>query len=168
MTGIQAVIDIPEGYPLLVLGIILGFAIYDIKTKRAPDKALALFAPAALAAPFIHAAGQYGGAVSQRLLALVLLRSLAGAAAGFAILLAAALTSKDGQGVGGGDVKFAAILGFIYGPYDIVGVLLVASLLALLVGWVVRKRSGGLALRLPFIPFIAAGCLIATILRLFD
>jgi prepilin signal peptidase PulO-like enzyme (type II secretory pathway) len=162
MTGIQTVNSVwKEAYLLLVFTVIAGFAIYDMRKKRVPDKALVFFLPVALAAPFIGALTGNTG------IAPCCLSSLLGAAAGFGVLLAAALASKNGNGVGGGDIKLAAVLGFIYGAYDIIALLLIASLLALPAGLVQRKRSRGTALRLPFVPFMAAGCFIITIIRLF-
>ncbi|MDR1204530.1 MAG: prepilin peptidase [Peptococcaceae bacterium] len=149
-------------YYLFMPLIVAGFAAYDAKTRRVPDKALVLFSPAALAAPFINALASNAGAIGFNTFVLPLLSSLLGAVLGAAVLLAAAWISKDGRGVGGGDIKFAAILGFAYGPYSIIGILLLASLLALLVGLVRMKQADEQALRLPFVPFIAAGCLVVT------
>ena len=49
---------IPSGWDLLLLTVIAGFALYDIRHKRVPNKALAFSLPVFLAAPFIHAAKQ--------------------------------------------------------------------------------------------------------------
>ena len=75
-----------------------------------------------------------------------------GAAAGFLLLLFAALISKEGTGIGGGDIKLAAILGYLYGPYRLAGILLTASLLASLAAFLFRKQKS-----IPFVPFLAAG-----------
>lgn len=75
-----------------------------------------------------------------------------GAAAGFSLLLFAALVSKEGAGIGGGDIKLTAILGYVYGPYRLAGILLTASLLASLAAFLLRKQRS-----IPFVPFLAAG-----------
>jgi prepilin signal peptidase PulO-like enzyme (type II secretory pathway) len=147
-------------YDAIALLIVSGFAACDIKTKRVPDKALVFVLPVALAAPVIRMFAGSSGVLPP------LLISVLGAAAGFGVLLAAALASKGGSGVGGGDIKLTAVLGLIYGPAEIIAVLLIASLLALPVGLIRRERSGGQTLRLPFVPFIAAGCLGITAFRL--
>lgn len=148
----------------MTLLIVAGFAVYDVRTRRAPDKALVFFCAVALAAPGIKATGLYGSGISLRLFASSLFDSLAGAALGFAVLLAVATLSKGGQGVGGGDIKLTAVLGFIYGPSNILGILFIASLLALLAGCIIEKLAVSQTLRLPFIPFIVMGCLTITAL----
>ena len=75
-----------------------------------------------------------------------------GAAAGFLLLLFAAIISKDGTGIGGGDIKLTAVLGYVYGPYRLAGILLTASLLASLAAFLSRKQKS-----IPFVPFLAAG-----------
>lgn len=75
-----------------------------------------------------------------------------GAAAGFLLLLFAALVSKEGAGIGGGDIKLTAVLGYVYGPYRLAGILLTASLLASLAAFLSREQKS-----IPFVPFLAAG-----------
>jgi len=152
-------------YYLLILLTVAGFAVYDAKTKRVPSKALVFFLPAALAAPFINALASNAGVIAMDSFMLPLFSSLIGAVAGAVVLLAAAIVSKDGCGVGGGDIKLAAMLGFIYGPFDTIGFLLIASLLALLVGLVKMKRADEQTLNMAFVPFMAVGCLIVTVFR---
>ncbi|WP_449620067.1 prepilin peptidase [Robertmurraya sp. Marseille-Q9965] len=86
--------------------------------------------------------------------------SILGAAIGFALLLLIAVISKGGMG--GGDIKLFAVVGFVVGTK----VLLLSFFLATLLGAVV----GGIGLLLkivkkgkpiPFGPFIAAGTLLA-------
>ena len=157
---------IHDVYYVLILLAVAGFAVYDVKTKRVPDKALVFFLPAALAAPVINAFAYSTGPIAVGSFVLPLVSSFAGALLGAAVLLAAALISKNGCGVGGGDIKLAAILGFIYGPFDAIGFLLVASLLALLVGLARMKKADEQALNMAFVPFMAAGCLLVTVFRL--
>jgi prepilin signal peptidase PulO-like enzyme (type II secretory pathway) len=149
-------------YYLFILLAVAGFAIYDIKTRRVPNKALVLFCTVAPASPVLNALITYSGVFDRSNLIVPLLVSVMGAAAGFIVLLAAAIASKGGNGVGGGDIKLAAVLGFIYGPAGIISILLVASLLALPAGLIQMKRSGGQTLRMAFVPFTAAGCLAVT------
>lgn len=86
--------------------------------------------------------------------------SILGAAIGFALLLLIAVISKGGMG--GGDIKLFAVVGFVVGTK----VLLLSFFLATLLGAVI----GGIGLLLkivkkgkpiPFGPFIAAGTLLA-------
>lgn len=176
-----------HAYRLLVFACTAGFAAYDLRTRRVPDRALLLFCPVALAAPFLNAldsftirngqtalnieltAASAEKGLSQFLSALppALLSSLAGAAAGFLILLAAALFSKNGAGVGGGDIKLAAVMGFAYGSSCMINILLIASGLAATASLIIaiQKRNGDTQkiLSLPFVPFLAVGSLAATL-----
>lgn len=160
MTGIRTVSDIISlSYETLVLCCILGFAAYDIHTRRVPDRALVFFCPVAFASLPVHiwAAGEGTSFLS------VLGLSLAGCASGFLILLTAALISKGGAGVGGGDIKLAAVTGFIYGPYRMLETLMIAALLAAAAALIIFCRRRKKKLSIPFVPFIAAGSLITLI-----
>ena len=86
--------------------------------------------------------------------------SLAGAAAGFGILLTAALVSKDGTGVGGGDIKLAGIMGFIYGMNRMAAILLTAAALAAIAVLLTRRNHRNENLAIPFVPFLAMGNLV--------
>ncbi len=163
MTGIPIVSNLwYGGYHLLIFIVLAAFAIYDMFHKRVPNKALVYFIPVALPSPLINVMH-----VGNRTAALMFfLMAVLGAIVGFTILLTAAIVSKGGNGVGGGDIKLAAVLGFIYGPYRILSILLIATLLAMPVGLYHRKASGGQTLRLAFVPFLTIGCLIITIIKL--
>lgn len=159
MTGIPTVNShILFVYELLAFACIAGFAAYDLKTKRVSGRALLLFFPFALAAPIIRA-----GVLGTALLPLLLLYSFMGAAAGFVILLAAAMLSREGAGIGGGDIKLAAVMGFIYGPSRMLAILLTASGLTACVSLAVRHRRKDEMLSLPFVPFLMIGSLAVTI-----
>ena len=150
-------------YRLLVFACTAGFAAYDLRTRRVPDQALLLFCPVALAAPFLTCMQ----ADALTALPPALLSSLTGAAAGFLILLAAALFSKNGAGVGGGDIKLAAAMGFSYGSSCMINILLIASGLAAIASLIIarQKRNGDRqkSLSLPFVPFLAIGSLTVTL-----
>ena len=149
MTGIPTVNDmISNGYFWLAWCLTAGFAVYDVKTRRVPDRALFVFCAYAFWAPFLRYPGISGGTEA----AWAFGSSLMGAAAGFLLLLFAAIISKDGTGIGGGDIKLTAVLGYVYGPYRLEGILLTASLLASLAAFLFRKQKS-----IPFVPFLAAG-----------
>ena len=149
MTGIPTVNSmISNGYFWLAWCLTAGFAIYDVKTRRVPDRALFVFCAYAFWAPFLRYRGISGGTEA----AWAFGSSLMGAAAGFLLLLFAAIISKDGTGIGGGDIKLTAVLGYVYGPYRLAGILLTASLLASLAAFLSREQKS-----IPFVPFLAAG-----------
>mgnify|MGYP001061512297 FL=1 len=149
-------------YETLVFCCLTGFAAYDIRTRRAPNQALFFFCPDALASLPVHMQGT--GASFQASLGF----SLAGCAAGFLILLTAALLSRGGAGVGGGDIKLAAATGFIYGPYRMLGILMLAALLSACAVLIIlcRRRGRAKPLSLPFVPFIAACSLFTLIISM--
>lgn len=147
---------VSSGYELLLLAAIAGFAIYDIRHKRVPNKALAFSLPIFLAAPFLYTMAQ----------GQPLLNALLGAGAGFGILLLAALLSKGGAGVGGGDIKLAAAMGFAYGPHRILFILMFASVLCLPAAGFFGRMKKGQPASLPFVPFMATGCLVLTAIRI--
>ena len=146
-------------YGVLVCLCILGFAIYDLRNQRVPDLALAFFLPVALLSPFFRA---MAFPIWKLFLPSAII-SLGGAAAGFGILLSAAFFSEGGTGIGGGDIKLAAIMGFIYGPSQMIGILLIASILAALAAFLIKSRRGNGCLSLPVVPFLAAGSLAVTV-----
>lgn len=148
-----------SGYGFLLLATVAGFAIYDIRHKRVPNKALAFSLPVFLAAPFLNTAAQGLTAIPT-----ALLNAFIGAGTGFGILLLAALLSKGGAGVGGGDIKLAAALGFAYGPSKILFILLLASVLCLPAAGYFSRNKKGRPVSLPFVPFMAAGCLVLTVI----
>ncbi|WP_456273874.1 prepilin peptidase [Bacillus sp. AK031] len=86
--------------------------------------------------------------------------SLAGAAIGFALLLLIAVISKGGMG--GGDIKLYAVIGFVMGVKPMLLSFFLATLLGSVIGIIglafgffQRKKP------IPFGPFIAAGALIS-------
>lgn len=137
---------------------IAGFAAYDCRYRRVPDRALLFFVPAAALSPLLHACPFW----NPPMLALYFLYSLTGSAMGFLILLAAGLTSPTGQGIGGGDIKLAAVMGFIYGPNGMIRLLLIAAGLAALWSLIISRKLQGQPFSLPFVPFLAAGSLAVT------
>lgn len=163
-TGIPTVNDtVCLFYEPAVICCVAGFAAYDLKKKRVPDRALVFSCPLFLAAPLFHCRFLFS---AQALLPMLGL-SLAGMAAGFFVLLTAALISHDGAGIGGGDIKLAALMGFAYGPYRLMAVLLIAAFLAGCFALVLQSRKKDLPLCLPFVPFLATGSLIVTAATLF-
>lgn len=168
MTGIPTVNEI-RGitvliYDIFIICCIVGFAAYDLRHLRVPDRALVLFCPVVLAAPCFHAPPLF----YPENLFLTIGVSFAGAATGFSILLLAALLSKSGAGIGGGDIKLTALMGFVYGPYRILAILLISSALALISALTIKKRNPNTPLALPFVPFLALGTLIVTITNIFS
>lgn len=149
-------------YEMLVFCGIAGFAVYDIKSHRVPNRAVAAFCLIAAPSPVIHALPFTG----LPLLLLYFLYFLMGAATGFLILLSAAVFSKSGSGVGGGDIKLAAVMGFIYGPLRMIQLLLIASALASAAAFIIHKKSKSGKTAFPFVPFLAAGSLAITIASL--
>ena len=167
MTGILTGNSLPVlFYETLVFGAVTGFAIYDLIYRRVPDRALVLFCPVALASPFLPSIGSF----SWQMVSETWLASLAGAAAGFGILLTAALVSKDGTGVGGGDIKLAAATGLVLGlPASLTASILGLGSMCLVCGLItVKRRLHGKKEKIPFPvgPFLAAGAAAAYFMKI--
>ena len=170
-----------QAYRLLVFACTAGFAAYDLRTRRVPDRALLLFCPVVLAAPFLNAlaAGMAADPFTARNrldctgMALMTTHPGDAWAAGISLsrlldaLPPSHLSSPGGCGVGGGDIKLAAALGFAYGPARMAAILLISSGLAAVAALSIyhrnRHTNSRKMLSLPFVPFLAAGSLIAAI-----
>ncbi|HEY4554156.1 MAG TPA: prepilin peptidase [Bacillaceae bacterium] len=86
--------------------------------------------------------------------------SLFGAGTGFALLLLIAVASKGGMG--GGDIKLFAVIGFVYGLQFVLLAFFLSSMLGALFG--LLGMAAGLVEKgkpIPFGPYIAAGSLLA-------
>lgn len=141
-------ITIRSAIKLAVAVYLLGLAIYDIRHKRVRNEALLVLLGLVLLGCTIEI-------WQTERVWLTLASMVLGAISGGGILLAAAVVTKGG--IGGGDIKLAAVLGLAVGFEGMLAILIVASLLALIVGTVKRLIQKEKNLRLAFVPFIAAG-----------
>jgi leader peptidase (prepilin peptidase)/N-methyltransferase len=135
---------------LVLVAFLVPLTVIDIRQRRLPDR---LTAPAAVAAIALGTVLDPGGEPE---------RLLAGGAA-FAFFLAAALVHP--QGMGGGDVKLAGVLGLFLGREVAVAVF-VALVSGVVAGAVIVAREGVAAGRktaVPFGPFLALGGIVALI-----
>jgi leader peptidase (prepilin peptidase) / N-methyltransferase len=137
--------EIWVGWTLVSLFIII--TVSDIKYMLIPDKILLFFAGLFLLERIFIPLTPWWD-------------SLLGAAIGFTLLLFISIVSKGGMG--GGDIKLYALLGFVLGTKLVLMSLFIATLLGALIGiigiglgLVERKKP------IPFGPFIAVGTLIA-------
>ena len=79
------------------------------------------------------------------------------------LLLIAAMVSNNG--IGGGDIKLAALLGILYGPYGVLFILTAASLSALAFQALERFFYYRKLTSLPFAPFLFLGRIMAVSLQ---
>jgi len=164
MIGIQTVNSLLSlTYSILILCCIIGFAVYDLLERQVPDQALVFFVPIALIAPLLRAM-EFKNQLTFIGSCTI---SIVGFMVGSIILLTAALTAKDGMGVGGGDIKLAAVIGFIYGPYPTILILLIASMLAVICAIIISRKKQNRNISIPFVPFLAAGSLAITAATIF-
>lgn len=145
---------------------VAGFAVYDIRSRRVPDRALAFFLPFAALSPVLRLFPLWEAGLHPIWFLPIWLDALSGAMFGFTVLLAAALVSGS-SGMGGGDIKFAGVLGLIYGVSGMALIFLIAAALAMPTALFIRRFSGKRMLSMPFLPFLACGCLVATVVQLF-
>lgn len=142
----------------IVAIILLGFSIYDWKTKRVPNKALALFIPVIL---FMTVLRYFN---TQADIWLYIGHCALGSLIGGGLLLTSALISH-GQGIGGGDIKLAALIGIYYGPYDMLFILFFATLFACVFGLIKRSITKSKDLQIAFVPFITMSACILMIIK---
>jgi leader peptidase (prepilin peptidase)/N-methyltransferase len=101
--------------------------------------------------------------------------AIGGAALGFSLFYAIAwyYQMRTGRaGMGGGDIKFLAMLGAFLGPIGVLTTIFVSSVLGTVLGltyaWTRRRKEGGegslLKSSLPFGPFLVVGGLYAYLL----
>jgi leader peptidase (prepilin peptidase)/N-methyltransferase len=137
--------------PVLMLGVVLGLLLADadLRTLRLPDPlvaALAVVVAVPVALP--------GGSAARACLAAALTGS------GY---LALALLPGDGLGLG--DVKLAAVLGFLLGwfgwPTVLAGVVLPHLINGPVALWLLLRRRAGRRTALPFGPALLAGAALA-------
>lgn len=137
--------EIWVGWTLVSLFIII--TVSDIKYMLIPDKILIFFAGIFLVERIFIPLSPWWD-------------SILGAAIGFTLLLVISFVSKGGMG--GGDIKLYALLGFVLGTKLVLMSLFISTLLGALIGIIgiglgffERKKP------IPFGPFIAVGTLIA-------
>jgi prepilin signal peptidase PulO-like enzyme (type II secretory pathway) len=75
---------------------------------------------------------------------------------------------QNGAGIGGGDIKLAGLIGFAFGPYGMMAILLFATLLAASIGVIyIRRKTSEALLHMAYVPFMTVGSLIAAAAKLF-
>ncbi len=130
-----------------LISLLIIIFVTDITYMLIPDKILAVFAGIFLIERLLIPLSPWWD-------------SLLGAAIGFTLLLVIAIISKGGMG--GGDIKLFALIGFIIGTKAMLLTFFLATLYGALfgiVGLLLKKVKRGKPI--PFGPFIAAGTLTA-------
>lgn len=167
MIGTPTESSIWTGYLLTIFIVVTGFSVYDILYRRVPNRALVFFMPLAALAPILKTYFIFKSHQISYLIWSPTMVALLGLFFGFCIPLAAAITT-NGNGIGGGDIKFCGILGLIYGPFGMSLLFLVAALFALPVVFVLsRFLHNTHSVSIPFLPFLTCGCCVATLVQLF-
>lgn len=144
MTIIRSAIE------LAIIGYLLYLAIYDIRHHKVTNDSVLLYVPI----------------VTLKCTAQVCMGTLfdyvpmlLGAAAGYAILLSAAMLTHGG--IGGGDIKLAAVLGLAAGLKGMLVTLFVASLGAAIYGIIHKKILKKEKLAIAFVPFMLVGYIVS-------
>ena len=167
MTGTPIENSVWTGYLLIIFLVVAGFAVYDTLYRRVPDRALAFFLPLAALAPLIQVYFILEYDRMPIFIGHIVTKALVGALLGFCIPLAAAMAA-GGNGMGGGDIKFCGVLGLVYGPFGMALVFLVAAVFAMPVVLLFRRLfRNQQQVAIPFLPFLACGCSVATLAELF-
>lgn len=149
MTGIQNVNSLEGGYYAATLIFIGWFALYDFRRHLVRNQALAAF--------FFWCLLSLPLAASTSLLpvSLLILRAVMGFLNGGLILFVASWITHGG--IGGGDIKLAALLGLLFGTRGVCLILFIAAISALAFVLLSTGRNRSSPLRLPFVPFLFLG-----------
>ncbi len=156
MTGTANVSRMLFYYHAITLVFLLGFAAYDHRHHRIRNAALLAFLPWCLL--YIPAA------LTEAPACLVLLHCFPGFLCGFLLLLTVSLAT--GGGIGGGDIKLAALLGIPFGASGLMAVLALSCILVLLhmgLRFLFRRERQE---HVPFAPYIFWGSFLYTLLLL--
>lgn len=150
MTGIPNVSNLPFAYRLLTLFFLLLFAIYDYRHHKVRNAALLAFLFwCLLSLPLTAIFTPWPSICS------ICLQSSAGFFTGFTLFLAVSMIT-DG-GIGGGDIKLAALLGIIMGASLLLLVMITASLTAIIhIGLRTLLKKERIT-HLPFVPYLFLG-----------
>lgn len=146
-------------YHALTMLPLAGFALYDHRHHRIRNAALLAFLLWCLLYLPVAAYACPGTAFPE-----AVLHSALGFLSGFLLLLSVSLAT-DG-GIGGGDIKLAALLGIPFGTSALMAVLALSCLSALLhlgIRKACKKEAAG---NIPFAPCLFFGCLAAILLKL--
>ena len=152
MTGTPNVSNLPFAYRLLTLFFLLLFAIYDYRHHKVRNAALLAFLFwCLLSLPLTICLTPWPSIFS------ICLRGSAGFFTGLTLLLAVSMIT-DG-GIGGGDIKLAALLGIVMGASLLLLAMFTASLAAIIqleLRTLIKKER---ITHLPFIPYLFLGSL---------
>jgi Type II secretory pathway, prepilin signal peptidase PulO and related peptidases len=133
------------------------FAYIDYKETIIPNKLLAVLLWSAIIIHLIEIA-----IVPDRWINIVG-SSVIGMLVGGGVFLIGHMISKEG--IGAGDIKLFAVMGFFLGNYIIVAVMLVSLLVAAIVGGIgVLSKKMKLKQAVPFAPYVAIGVIVTMIL----
>ena len=137
---------------LAIIGYLIYLSIYDIRYHKIRNNAVLLFIPIVMMKCTLRVCM---GTLNVPGTLFAYVPMLLGAAAGFVILLSAAMITHGG--IGGGDIKLAGVLGLAAGFYEIVAALILglvaASIAALIQSYIYKTRH----IYTPLAPFLSAG-----------
>ncbi len=155
--GIQNVNSLWICYHSLSLLCLAAFAEYDIRHRKIKNAALVPFFFWCLLSIPVNLS------MVPIIPAFCFLEAVMGFLFGGLLLLIAAMVSNNG--IGGGDIKLAALLGILYGPYGVLFILTAASLSALAFQALERFFYYRKLTSLPFAPFLFLGSIMAVSLQ---
>lgn len=152
MTGIPNVSNLPFAYRLLTLFFLLLFAIYDYRHHKVRNAALLAFLFWCLfSLPLTASITPWPSICS------IFLQSSAGFFTGLTLLLAISMITNGG--IGGGDIKLAALLGIVMGAFPLLLAMLTASLTAIIHLELKTLMKKERITHIPFVPYLFLGSL---------
>ena len=151
MTGTQNVNSLFCLYHITTLIILFLFAVYDFRHHKIRNVHLCAFLFWCLFSIPLTAFIK-----SDTLWHIIFFHNLSGAFCGFSTIFTAALLTHGG--IGGGDIKLVALLGFLYGTNGLVIILLISCAAIFVHFGLYRLLGKKILFAIPFAPYLFAGC----------
>lgn len=158
-TGIPNVSSLLFFYHALTMLPLAGFAFYDYRHHRIRNAALLAFLPWCLL--YIPLACSFCPWIT---IPAILLHCVMGFLSGFLLLFSVSFATNGG--IGGGDIKLAALLGIPFGASGLMAALALSCLFALIhigIRKACKRKPAG---NIPFAPYLLFGCMAMILLQL--
>lgn len=144
---------------IIIKGLIFAYLVYlsviDIKGRRVKNKSLIfLLLPVTVSIVLDVICGSYTALIS----------SVLGGVVGFGVMLLVSLITHNG--IGGGDIKLAGLLGLVLGLKGTLLFLLAASFIGSVYGLVKSAVKKDKKVDMPFVPFMTVGYILPAVLTL--
>jgi len=148
----------------LFLSIFIFFGAYDVMYREVPDKISLPLIVILIVVNLILFSKTSASNSSLELLGFIKISPLSNLASGFAAaaFIAVLVILTGGKGMGGGDMRIAALIGLISGWKGTIVSFYLAFIVGSIVGLIMAARIGKIkGVKLPFVPFLSLGVILS-------